>query len=727
MPAASETASSQQSDPIPSLSLLDKSDTGLLCLQIIAQYYDLPVNGSQLQHQFAQYGKTLSDTELLRAAKNLGLKAGLVTSEWHKLQGVSLPAMAKLVDGSYVVVAKIEGEQVLVQNPVEGYSLVLSRDRFELIWTGELVLVTKQVTIRLHDLKFDLTWVIPGIVKYRKLFGEVLIASAFLQFGALLMPFLIQLVIDTILVDQELSTLSLMAGGVIALTIFESILGGLRTYLFAHTTNRMTVTLGARLFRHILALPATYFDAKRVGDTVALVHEWEQLRRFVTSHSMTMLLDVPFTVVFLAGMWLLSPTLTLAVIVTLPIYALLYCSMAPSIRACLRDLFNRGTDNQAFVIEVAGGIRTVKAMASEPSLWRKWDAQLAGYVQASVRATGLITIAQYIATGVYHVTMAVVLWLGASRVLEGQLSVGQLIAFVLLSAHMMGLLLRWVNLWQEFHQAGISVQRLGDVLNRPPEPSYHPNRITIPQVQGQVCFETVTFRYRPDGPTVIRKLSFSVEPGQIVGIVGRSGSGKSTMAKLLQCLYRPEQGRILVDGVDLVQVDPAWLRRHVGVVLHENFLFNGSVRDNIAIINPAMPIEQIMQAATLSGAHQFIVELGDGYDTQIGEQGCLLSGGQRQQIAMARALAANPRLLIFDEALSVLDEESETVFQQNMTQIAQGRTVFIMATRLSSLRQAHRIFVLDKGEILEQGTYEELREQEGTSSRPSVSHVGSQS
>ncbi|CUS38370.1 Leukotoxin translocation ATP-binding protein LktB [Candidatus Nitrospira nitrosa] len=727
MSAASETTSSQQSDPILSSLESDESDTGLRCLLIIARYYDLPVNGAQLRHQFAQPGQKLSDSELLRTAKNLGLNAGLVTSEWHKLQGASLPAMAKLLDGGYVVVSKIEGEQVLVQNPVEGYSLVLSRDRFELIWTGELVLVTKRVTIRLHDLKFDLTWVIPGIVKYRKLFGEILIASAFLQFAALLTPFLTQLVIDTILVHQELSTLSLMAGGLIALTIFEGILGGLRTYLFAHTTNRMTVTLGARLFRHILSLPATYFDAKRAGDTVALVHEWEQLRQFVGSHSMTMLLDVPFAVVFLACMWLLSPPLTLVVMVTLPIYALLYSSMAPSIRACLRDLFNRETDNQAFVVEAVSGIQTVKAMAGEPSLWRKWDAQLAGYVQASVRATSLITIARYIATGVYHVTMAVVFWLGASRVIEGQLSIGQLIAFVLLSAHVMGLLLRWVTLWQEFQQVGISVQRLGDVLNRPPEPSYHPNRITIPQVQGRVCFEMVTFRYRPDEPSVIRKLSCSVEPGQIVGIVGRSGSGKSTIAKLLQCLYRPEQGRILVDGVDLVQVDPAWLRRHVGVVLHENVLFNGSVRDNIEMSNPAMPREQIIQAATLSGAHQFIVELENGYDTQIGERGCLLSSGQRQQIAIARALAANPRLLIFDEALSALDEESETVFQQNMGQIAQGRTVFIMTTRLSSLRQAHRLFVLDKGGIIEQGTYEELREQEGTSSRPLVSHVGNQS
>jgi len=727
MSAVSETTASQPSGPIPSPLESDESDTGLLCLLILAQYYDLPVNGSQLRHQFARSGQKLSETELLRAAKNLGLKAGLVTSEWNKLQEVSLPAMAKLVDGGYLVVAKVEDGNVLVQNPTEGYSLVLSRSRFELIWTGELVLVTKQVTIRLHDLKFDLTWVIPGIVKYRKLFGEVLIASAFLQFVAFLTPFVTQMVIDTILVHKNLTTLSLLAGGMIALAVFEGILGGLRTYLFAHTTNRMTVTLGARLFRQLLALPLAYFDNRRVGNAVALVHEWEHLRQFVTSHSMFVLLEAPFTGIFLAGMWLLSPLLTLVVTLSIPIYTLLFFSMTPSIRACLRDLLNRGMDNQAYVVEAVSGIHTVKAVAGEPSFWRKWETQLAGYVQASVRATSLSTMARHIATGVSHVTMVVVFWVGSSRVIEGQLSIGQLIAFMLLSAHVTGLMLRGVNLWQEFQHAGISVQRLGDVLNRQPEPSYHQNRITIPQVQGRVEFENVTFRYRQDSQAAVRRLSFTVEPGQVVGIVGRSGSGKSTIAKLLQCLYRPEQGRIMLDGVDLVQVDPACLRRRLGIVLHENFLFNGSIRDNIAMTDPGLSMEQIIQVATLAGAHEFIAELRDSYDTQIGEQGCALSSGQRQQIAIARAIAANPRILIFDEAMSALDDAAETMLQQHMAQIAQGRTVFIMATRLSAVRQAHRIYSMDKGEIIEQGAYAELFDCERASLGPSVSHAGVQS
>ena len=252
------------------------------------------------------------------------------------------------------------------------------------------------------------------------------------------------------------------------------------------------------------------------------------------------------------------------------------------------------------------------------------------------------------------------------------------------------------------------MQRLGDVLNAQPEPSYKPNRTTLPQVAGQVIFEDVTFRYRPDSSEVLRKISFSVAPGRVVGVVGRSGSGKSTIAKLIQRLYVPERGRILVDNVDLAQVDPAWLRRQVGVVLQENFLFNSSVRDNIALTDPGLAMEQVIQAAKLAGAHEFILDLPDGYDTMVGEHGCSLSGGQRQRIAIARALVANPRILIFDEATSALDYESEAVIQKNMAKICQGRTVFIIAHRLSTVRPAHRIYVIDKGEIVEEGSHQEL-------------------
>lgn len=687
---------------------LVETDTGLICLLILARFHDLPADGSQLRHQFAQSGRTLSDTDLLRAAKHLGMKAGLVKTTWSKLSGTPLPAIAKRTDGRYLVLAKIEGDKVLVQDPVEGRPLVFGRQDFEGMWAGELLLFTKRAHVRLQDLKFDFTWFIPEIVKYRKFFGEVLVASFFLQLFALLTPLFTQVVIDKVLVHKGFTTLHVLAIGMVTLAVFEALLGGLRTYLFAHTTNRIDVSLGAQLFRHVLALPLSYFEARRIGDTVARVRELEQIRQFLTSHSVTVVLDVLFTVVFLAVMWFYSSTLTLVVMASLPIYALLSVAITPAIRARLYEKFNRGAENQAFLVEAVSGIQTVKAMAVEPPLLRKWEEQLAGYVQASFRATSMMTIAGQSATAVQKVTTVAVLWLGAYRVIGGDLSIGQLIAFNMLSAQVTGPILRLVNLWQELQQVGISVERLGDVLNTSPEPSYNPNRTTLLHVVGRVQFDDVTFRYRPDGPEVVRKLSCRIEPGQMIGIVGRSGSGKSTIAKLLQRLYVPERGRILVDGVDLAQVDPAWLRRQVGVVLQENFLFNGSVRSNIALTDPGLSMEQVIQAAKLAGAHEFILELSDGYDTVIGEHGCTLSGGQRQRVAIARALVGNPRILIFDEATSALDSESEAVIQRNMAEIAKGRTVVVIAHRLSTVRPAHCIYVVERGEIVEQGSHDEL-------------------
>jgi len=527
-----------------------------------------------------------------------------------------------------------------------------------------------------------------------------------------------------VLVHKGFTTLHVLAIGMIALAIFEAIVGGLRTYLFSHTTNRIDVSLGAQLFRHILALPMAYFEARRVGDTVARVRELEQIRQFLTGHSVTVVLDVVFTAVFLTVMWAYSPTLSIVVMASLPVYALLSIAITPAIRARLHEKFNRGAENQAFLVEAVSGIQTVKAMAVEPPLVRKWEEQLAGYVRASFRATSVMMIAGQSATCVQKVTTVAVLWLGAYRVIDGDLSIGQLIAFNMLSAQVTGPILRLVNLWQEFQQVGISMKRLGDVLNTQPEPSYNPTRTTLPRVMGQVRFEEVTFRYRPDGPEVTRKMSFSVEPGQVIGIVGRSGSGKSTIAKLLQRLYVPERGRVLVDGVDLAQVDPAWLRRQVRVVLQENFLFNGSVRSNIALTDPGLAMEQVIQAAKMAGAHEFILELAEGYDTLIGEHGCTLSGGQRQRIAIARALVANPRILIFDEATSALDYESEAVIQRNMAQICKGRTVFIIAHRLSTVRPAHRIVVVDKGEIVEEGSHNELLRLDGFYTRLQGHQVG---
>ncbi len=585
---------------------------------------------------------------------------------------------------------------------------VLSRDQFEEIWSGDLILITKRAGLLGSDSKFDFKWFIPAILKYRKLFTEVLLASFFIQLLALVTPLFFQVVIDKVLVHKGLTTLDVLAFGLIVVSLFEVLLGGLRTYLFSHTAQRIDVGLGAKLFNHLMALPISYFGARRVGDTVARVRELENIRNFLTGSALTLVIDLFFTFVFLAVMYYFSPTLTYIVLGSIPFYIILSVIVTPILRARVEEKFSRGAENQAFLVESVSGMETIKSMAVEPQLQRRWEEQLAGYVSASFKTANLGNIANQLASFINKVVVVLTLWFGARLVIEGSLTVGQLIAFNMLAARVSGPILRLVQLWQDFQQVGVSVERLGDVLNSPREPGYNPNRASLPQLEGRVTFDNVTFRYQPDRPEVLKRVNLDIPPGQIIGIVGRSGSGKSTLTKLIQRLYVPEGGRLLVDGVDLAMVDPTWLRRQVGVVLQENILFNCSVRDNIALSDPGMPMEKVIHAAKLSGAHEFILELPEGYDTHVEEHGGNLSGGQRQRVAIARALVSNPRILIFDEATSALDYESERIIQDNMQQICKDRTVFIIAHRLSAVRQADRIIVMDRGEIVEEGNHNQL-------------------
>ena len=537
----------------------------------------------------------------------------------------------------------------------------------------------------------------------------MLLASFFLQLFALITPLFFQVVIDKVLVHRGMTTLDVLAIGLLAVSVFEVVLGGLRTCLFSHTTNRIDVSLDARLFDHLLRLPLGYFQARRVGDSVARVRELETIRDFITGSGLTVVIDLFFTLVFFVVMYSYSPTLIWVVLGAIPFYLLLSLFVTPILRSRLNEKFARGAENQAFLVESVSSVETLKAMAVEPQMQRRWEEQLAAYVSASFRAANLGNIAGQSAGLINKVTTVLILWIGATLVMKNELSVGQLIAFNMLAGRVSGPILRLVQLWQDFQQAGI----LGDILNTPPEPGYNPGRATLPALKGAVHFEQVAFRYGPDRPRVLDGIELQIEPGEVIGIVGRSGSGKSTLTKLIQRLYVPEAGRLLIDGVDLALVEPAWLRRQVGVVLQENRLFNRTVRENIALADPAMPMERVVAAAQEAGAHAFILELPEGYDTLVGEQGSSLSGGQRQRIAIARALVTNPRILIFDEATSALDYESEHIIQQNMRQICKERTVFIIAHRLSAVRDANRIIVIDKGRIVEQGSHQQLLQQAG--------------
>src|SRR5215510_8940617 len=691
-------------------------DTGLVCLLILVQYFGIAADGAQLRHEFGASGQTFGDTEVLRAAKRLGLKAGKRSTTWARLGTLPLPAIAQYTDRRYVILGQVDGERVLVQDPRQPSPLLLSRQDFEAAWSGTLMLLTTRSRLRSTARKFDVTWFLPAILTDRKLLGEVVLASFFVQLFALLTPLFFQVVTDKVLVHKGVTTLHVLALGMLALSSLEALLGGLRTYLFSHTATRIDIGLGTQLFAHVLRLPLGYFQARRTGDTVARARELDTIRQFLTSSALTVVLDGFFTLVFFAVMLAYSPLLTLVVGGALPCYVVLSVLVTPVLRARLRERFDRGAENHAFLVEVINGMETVKAMAVEPATQRRWEEQLAAYVCASFRATVLGNVAGQIATCLNKITTVALVWLGAALVMRGQLTIGQLIAFNMLAGRVSGPVLRLVQLWQDFQQAGISVERLGDVLNAPVEPSAASGvggRTTLPSIAGRVTFEGVHFRYRIDGRPVLRDLSLDILPGTVIGIVGRSGSGKSTIAKLIQRLCIPEGGRVLIDGIDIAQVDPTWLRRQVGVVLQENVLFSRSVRDNIALADPGLPMEHIVQAAQLAGAHDFILELPEGYDTLVGEHGCTLSGGQRQRLAIARALVGNPRILIFDEATSALDYESEAIIQHNLAQMCRGRTVFLIAHRLSTVRAANCILVLDKGRIVEYGTHAELLERKG--------------
>jgi len=681
------------------------ADPGLEALVMLLRFQGISADRDQISHRLGT--NQIGAPDMLRCAKDLGLKARACRSDWSRLARTPLPAIASLRDGGFMVLAKATDDKVLVM-PTGSRPALMTRAELLEVWDGGLVLMTRRAKLSDAGRRFDISWFLGAIHKYRRLLGEVLIASFFLQMFALVSPLFFQVVIDKVLVHRAQTTLDVLVIGLLTVSIFETVLGVLRTYLFAHTTNRIDVELGARLFHHLLALPMAYFQARRVGDSVARVRELENIRNFLTSSALTLVIDLLFTVVFLAVMFVYSPLLTAIVLGSLPFYIAISAGVTPLFRRRLDEKFRRGAENQAFLVESVTGIETLKAMAVEPRMQRRWEEQLAGYVASSFRVLSLGNTASQCVQLVSKIVTAGVLYFGAKLVIDGALSVGELVAFNILAGRVSTPVLRIAQLWQDFHQARLSVARLGDILNTTPEPTYAPARTRLPSIRGDIRFDHVTFRYRIDGQEVLHDVSFDVPAGQTVGIVGPSGSGKSTFAKLVQRLYVPESGRVLIDGMDLALADPAWLRRQIGVVLQENVLFNCSVRENIALADPAMPMERIIAAATLAGAHEFILELTEGYDTIVGERGSTLSGGQRQRIAIARALVTDPRILIFDEATSALDYESERIIQRNMKSIAKGRTVLIIAHRLSTVRATDRIVTLERGRLVEDGTHDTL-------------------
>lgn len=686
--------------------LRDEADPGLMSLVLIARFHGIAADARQLQHQAALRTPRFSSTDLLVAARSLGLKARLLPARLDRLSQMPLPALFLDRDGRHFIVLRVHDSQVLVQegNTTPPYIVSVRevRDRH----SGHAILFASRASLAGELARFDFSWFIPAIVKYRRLLLEVLGVSLLIQLFGLVSPLMFQVVMDKVLPNRSFSTLSVTCVVLLVCAVFEAILTGIRNHVFVHTSNRMDVELGARLFRHLLHLPLTYFATRRIGDTVTRVRELENIRSFLTGQALTAALDVFFSVIYLAVMFFYSGLLTALVVASLPLYALSSAVLNPLFRLRLNAKFARGADSQSFLVESVSGIDTVKAQAVEPQFIRRWDQQLAAYVAAGFRVSVLANIGQQLIQLIGRlVTVATLFW-GAELVIQNQLTIGQLVAFNMLSQRVAMPILRLAQLWQDFQQFGISMQRLGDIINTRTELPL--SQQVLPTLRGGIDFENVRFRYQPDGPLILNDVSLRILPGELIGIVGRSGSGKSTLAKLMQRLYIAESGRIRVDGIDLSLADPAALRRQIGLVLQDNVLFNGTIYDNIALHDPGMPYQEVIDAATLAGAHEFIRELPKGYNTLVGEHGTGISGGQRQRVAIARALAASPRILIFDEATSALDPDTERVIRDRMSTICQERTVIIISHRMSSVRRANRIIAMDKGRIVETGTHDEL-------------------
>lgn len=688
------------------------ADSGAFCLCSLLSYYGIRADPRQILHEFANSEGHLCLTGLVQAARKIGLKTKAVQTNVQRLANHPLPAIATDSDGQFFIVAKYGNGEVLIQKVSEP-PREISQAEFTANWSGELILVTRRAGNINSELKFGLRWFLPVMAKYKQLFSEIFFASFFLQSFGLITPLFFQVIIDKVLVHRGLTTLDVLIIGLVGITLFEALLGYLRTYIFSHTTSRVDVQLGSQLFRHLLSLPISYYESRPTGQTVARVRELDTVREFITSSSLTVVIDLLFSVVFFSVMWLFSPTLTLIVMASIPAYLLISLLITPQLRKRVEERFYRGAANQAFLVESVAGAETLKAMAVEPQMQNRWDENLAAYVQASFRTITLSTAGSQAVQLISKITMALILWYGAKLVMTGELTVGQLVAFNMLAGQVGQPIIRIAQLWQDFQQFRISIQRLGDILNTKTETSATSAPESLPAIMGDIQFHEVTFRYPGSGTEVLKNATLHIKAGQMIGIVGRSGSGKSTITKLIQRLHLPESGRVLIDGIDTGLLDPAWLRRQTGVVLQDNILFNCSVRENIALASPAMNMSRIIRAARLAGAHDFILRLPAGYDTVLEERGSNLSGGQRQRIAIARALAIAPRILILDEATAALDYESEREFQQNLKLIAKGRTVIIVAHRLSTVRNTDKILVMDNGHIAEQGTHTELLEQNG--------------
>ncbi|MEC4817081.1 MAG: peptidase domain-containing ABC transporter [Scytonema sp. PMC 1069.18] len=690
-------------------------DATLACFQMLSQYWNVSFKKDIIRkvlNNQIQRTQTLSLQLCGALAELIGLNAQLINISAQAITKLHAPVMIRWQD-SFAIIYEISDQKLVLGVPEVGI-IQQKPKNFRENWGDEGQVLLLKPSKYTPKQRFSLRWFIPSVIQYRKVLSEVLIASFFVQVFTLANPLIIQLIIDKVIIQNSFNTLNVLGLLLLILAVFEGILTSLRTYLFVDTTNRIDLALGSEIIDHLLRLPLRYFERRPVGELATRANELENIRSFLTGTALTVVLDAVFSVVYVAVMAIYSWQLTLVALATVPFFAFLTMVVSPIVRRQLRAKAEKNAQTQSYLVEVMSGIQTVKAQNIELRSRWQWQEHYANYVSAGFKTVVTSTGASVTSNFLNQVSGLLVIWVGAALVLQGQLSLGQLIAFRIIAGYVTAPLLRLTQLWQNFQETALSLERLADILDSPTETEEENRKnIPLPAIQGFVKYENINFRFNPNGPLQLKSINLEFPPGQFVGIVGQSGSGKSTLTKLLPRLYDPESGRILVDGYDISKVELYSLRRQIGMVLQDSLLFDGTVQENIALTNPDASTDEIIEAAKIAAAHEFIMSLPNGYNTRVGERGSALSGGQRQRIAIARTVLQNPRLLILDEATSALDYQSERQVCLNLAEAFRDRTVFFITHRLSTVKNADIILLLDQGALVEQGTHNELMAQRG--------------
>jgi subfamily B ATP-binding cassette protein HlyB/CyaB len=688
----------------------------MACFQMLAQLMELPFRRDAIEKTIRdalRRGQQPSLPLLGQLAAGMGLHVVGARTEAANCTRLATPCLMPWADGFGVVVSS-NASGLVMAHPRLGWLELSPAEITEACGEEGLELILVDRTAATPEQKFNFTWFWPALKRYRSTLLQVLLASFVVQLFTLANPLLIQVIIDKVISQRSLDTLQVLGIGLVVVTLFEGVLGSLRTFLFADTTNRIDLRLGAEVIDHLLRLPVGYFDRRPVGELGTRIAELEKIRNFLTGQALTTILDAAFSVIYIVVMALYSWVLTIVALIVVPIQVGLTLVGAPLFRRQFRQAAEENASTQAHLVEVLTGIQTVKAQNVEMVSRWKWQERYSRYIARTFEKTVTGTALNETGQVLQKLSQLMVLWVGATLVLKGELTLGQLIAFRIISGYVTQPLLRLSNIWQNIQELRVSFERLADVVDTPEESSAADKaKIPLPPIKGEVQFEDLQFRFQAGAPQVLKNINLTIPAGTFVGVVGQSGSGKSTLMKLLPRLYSPEAGRILIDGYDIDKVELYSLRRQIGIVPQEPLLFSGTVSDNIALTDPNATSEAIVQAATIACAHEFIMGLPSGYSSQLGERGASLSGGQRQRLAIARTLLANPKLLVMDEATSALDYDTERRVCQNLRESLTGCTVFFVTHRLSTVRNADRIVMLHQGAIVETGSHAELMERQG--------------